>query len=203
MPLPFTPILIAGATAAIGWFFQENSAKNARLRQNYDAELERRRQLREAELSRAQEIFNETCNAMDVLHYLLEDAAIHVAVRKAQEDTTREKEDGATWDKVEDATMNWMSHKTRFATQVRQYFGDDNHQLLNKIHESFKKAWFLLESTYYKGRESIVKEGKPNYPAYFGIIGSKNTGLERDIITLSEGMIRDIQNQNVGILRRK
>lgn len=51
MPLSFTPILIAGATAAIGWFFQENSAKNARLRQNYDAELERSRQLREAELS--------------------------------------------------------------------------------------------------------------------------------------------------------
>ena len=40
MPLPLTPILIAGATAAVGWFFQENSAKNARKRQNarYDSE---------------------------------------------------------------------------------------------------------------------------------------------------------------------
>src|SRR6266478_9021740 len=56
---------IAGATAAIGWFFQENSAKNARLCQHSDAELERKRQLREAELSRAQEIFNEISNTMD------------------------------------------------------------------------------------------------------------------------------------------
>jgi len=201
--------LIAGATAAIGWFFQENSAKNARLCQHADAELERKRQLREAELSRAQEIFNEISNTMDVLYYWLEDAAIHVAIRRAKDDKTQEQQDGATWDKVEHAVMHWMSHKTRFATQVRQYFGEENHELLHKIHALFDEAWSLVESTYYKGNKSIVKNGTATlrgYKKYYGIVGSskqKNRGLEREIITLSERMIRDIQNQYVGILRTK
>lgn len=40
MPLPLNPILIAGATAAIGYFFQENAAKNTCRRQKTDAQLE-------------------------------------------------------------------------------------------------------------------------------------------------------------------
>lgn len=198
MPLPLAPIFIAGATTAIGWVFQENSAK-----------LKRERQLREAELARAQVIYQETSEAMDVLYYLLAGAAIHVAVRKAEKNTTRGREDAATWVKVEGAVMHWMTHKTRFGTQVRRYFGSESHELLNKIHGSFDDAWDIVEHTYYDGKKSIAKNGKVNYRGYrkfFGIVRpskQRNRNLKREIITLSERMMRDIQNQNVGILRAK
>ncbi len=197
MPLPLAPILIAGATTAIGWVFQENSAR-----------LKRQRQQREDELARAQAIYKETSEAMDTLYYLLDSAAIHVAVRNAKDDSKREREDIATWSKLEAAVMHWMTHKTRFASQVRQYFGDECFERLDRIHRSFVDAWDIVENTYYDGKRSIAKDGKASYRGYrkyFGIVRSvqqDGLGLKQEITALSERMMRDLQHQNVGILRK-
>ena len=197
MPLPLAPILIAGATTAIGWVFQENSAR-----------LKRQRQQREDELARAQEIYKETSDAMDVLYYLLDSAAIHIAVRNAKDDAEREREDIATWNKLEAAVMHWMTHKTRFASQVRQYFGEECFELLNTVHRSFVNAWDIVEHTYYDGKRSIAKNGKPSYRGYrkyFGIVRSAKqdgSSLKQEITNLSERMMKDLQHQNVGILRQ-
>ena len=86
MPLPLGPFLVAGATAAIGYFFQSHRAK-----------IVKERDLREAELSQAQEICKEIMKSMDVLYYQLRRGAMPVAIRKAQDDPSREEQDLATW----------------------------------------------------------------------------------------------------------
>ena len=186
--LPLTPILIAGATTAIGVFFHNRSATIAN-----------DRQLRDAELSLAQEIFNEISNAMDVLYYYLAHGAMHVAVRKAKDETMREKEDAKTWDGHERAVLNWMTHKTRYAAQVRRYFGDENHRCLTKIQDAFDKARSLVTATYYKRESSVVKGDKEDSGKYYGIVRPP----EDDLLKLNEDMIRDIQHRNVGRLRTK
>ena len=197
MALPLAPILIAGVTAAVGYFFQENSAKNARLRQQADADLERERQLRHAELSRAQEIFAEISSAMDVLYYYMRHGGMYVAVRKAQGDESRADKDAETWKGYEDAVLQWMTHKSRFAAQMRRYFGEESHRLLQEIEEEFEDAGSLVAATYYNRKHSVVKDGKEDSGDFYAVVNP----LEHRLTELSEKMIRDIQHQTVGRLR--
>ncbi len=197
MPAQFGPVLVAAATAAIGYFFQQNSAKNAYARQQADALLEQERRLRERELQRAHEIFQEISGAMDVLYYYVKHSAMHVAVRRAR-DGTREKEDRETWDAYERALVTWMTNKTRFSAEIRQYFGDRSHQRLKAIQEAFGEAKSLLHATFYKRSGSVVKKGKEDSGRYYGEIVDP---LEGKVLELTEQMIRDIQNQHVGRLR--
>ena len=192
MPLPLGPILLAGATAAVGWFFQNHSAK-----------LARERQLRDSELKQAQEIFEEVSNSMDALYFYLRHGAMHVAVRKARQQEAGEAqsmEDAATWEGYEEAVLDWMTNKTRFLAQMRRYFGEANRRRLRHIQQEFGKAGGLVAATYYDRKASVVKEdGTESSGDYYLIVKP----LEARILELSEQMIAQIQSQRVGQLRFK
>lgn len=188
MPLPIVPIFIAGATTAIGWFFQNKSAKIAT-----------QQRIHESELKRAQEILREVSTSMDRLHFHMRHSAMHIAVRKAFDDKTSEEEDNENWDEFEKAMLNWMTNKTRLAAEVRQYFGDKNYQRMKVIQDSMEKAKSFLTSTYYKRKRSVVRDGKEDSGKYYQLIEP----IEDALVVLSEKMIIEVQNENVGRLRRK
>lgn len=192
MPAALGPIFVAGATAAIGYFFQNQSAKIANERQQ-----------REAELARAQKIFKEVSTSADSLGYHLR-AAMYAALRKATDTSAEkfEKLDRATWISYERAQEAWMSSKTRFKAQVGRYFGDENRDRMEKLQERFSRAKTVVEATYYDtGRNSVVKQGKEDSKQrnkYFLLIDE----IEELLLELSEQMIRQVQRQTVGRLGR-
>lgn len=183
-------ILIPTATAAVGKFFQHNSAN-----------LENRRQLRDAELKQAEVIFEEVSPAIDVLYYYLRHAAMRVAVRKAKGDNTREKQDVETWDGYEKALLNWMAHKNRLLAQVHQYFGEENSIRLKKIEKVLDKARSSVNATYYNTDNSVVKDGKDESWKFYQMLD--NEDIEQVLIDLNQEMIKEIQSRNVGQLRKE
>lgn len=186
MPLPLTPIVIAAATAGIGTFFQLRAAKIAN-----------ERDLREAELNRAREIYKELSEAMDQVYYYLVHRAMGVAVRKALGDKSQEEVDANNWNDYGEAVAHWMRNHTRFDVGVRHYFGEDNHQRLKVIQDGFKKAGKLVGATYQGKPTSVVKNGKEDSAEYYRFVHS----LETRLLELGEQMTREIQHQNVGRLR--
>ncbi len=178
------PIVIAAAGAAITWMFQNHSAR-----------LVHERNKREAELRRAEEIFKEVSTCLDAVYYYLRHAALHVAVRQAKQDTSLEQEDLQTWQAYNQALLEWMTNKTRFAEQVKRYFGER----LDHIDEVFDEAKSLVAATYYDRTRSVVKNGVEDSGAYY----EKIDALEEDLRALSGKMIDAIQGQNVGQLRQQ
>ena len=179
------PIVIAAATAAIGSFFQNRSAK-----------LTREHQLREAELHQARQIFREVSTSMDSLFYYFRHAALHVAVRRAKGDNSNADEDSKIWNAYDESLVSWTTNKNRFATQVRRYFGEDNEKRLFEIQEGFDKAKSVVAATFYQRKGSVVSNGRENSRKYYGQL----TPLEGTISDLGDGMMSKIQHQTVGLL---
>ncbi|MDA0807930.1 MAG: hypothetical protein O2945_00630 [Planctomycetota bacterium] len=187
MPAPFTPIIIATATAGIGWLFQNRSATIANEREH-----------RKTEIARAQEVLKEVSHATDTLHYYLRNGAMYAAIRKATNDETRAKDDEQTWNGYENAVLQWKSHRTRFAAQVKRYFGNDLLDCLLAVQSVFDQAEDDVEHTYYKTRKSLATaDCKANVRRY----NERLDALEGPLMRLSELMIQEIQNENVGALR--
>lgn len=187
MPAPIVPIFIAAATAGIGWFFQNTSANIAN-----------QRAMRRNELARAHEVFKEVSHAVDTLYYYLRNGAMYVAIRKAENDISRDREDAETWDGYERAVLNWKSHRTRFAAQVQRYFGSDIHSRLLAIQRVFDEAEDAVEDTFYLTEDSLVKNGSgANVDSY----NERLDAIEAELMSLSEQMIKEIQHENVGRLR--
>ncbi len=122
MALPLAPIFIAVATAGIGTFFQLRASKIAN-----------ERDLREAELDRAREIYKELSESMDQVYYYLMHRAMDVAIRKAKGDESQTEVDDENWQAYGQAVAQWMTNHTRFDVGVRHYFGEENHQRLAVI----------------------------------------------------------------------
>jgi len=145
VPLPLS-VLLPAATGVLGWFFQQNSARN-----------EHRRQWRATEVNGATKIYNEMNDAMDVLRYHLRENALFVARRKGLNDQTRVEEDGRNWQAFEHAVFDWKTHKTRFATGVQGYFGDENIRVFKAIDAEITRAITIVNATYYNGMYSVLK----------------------------------------------
>ncbi len=188
MPLPLAPIFIAGATAGIGTFFQIRAEKIARARD-----------LREAELNRAREIYQELSESMDQVYYYLMHRAMGVAVRKALGDETQKEVDAEHWHGYGQAVTQWMTNQTRFDVGVRHYFGEENHRRLKVIQHEFKTSGKLVGATYQGKPHGVVKDGKADTADFFQAVES----LEAHLLELGEQMTREIQHQNVGRLRKK
>ncbi len=186
MPIPLAPIFIAAATAGIGTFFQLRAAKIAN-----------ERDLREAELNRAREIYKELSESMDKVYYQLMHRAMDVAVRNAKGDESQAEVDGPNWSGYGEAVSQWMTNQTRFDVGVRHYFGDENHQRLKAIQGAFMKAGKKVGATYLGLPDSVVEDGEANAAEYY----ERVKDLEVKLLELGEEMTREIQNQNVGRLR--
>ena len=186
MALPLAPIFIAAATAGIGTFFQLRAAKIAN-----------ERDLREAELNRAREIYKELSEAMDQVYYYLMHRAMNIAVRRALGDRSQEELDATNWNDYGEAVAHWMTNQTRFDVGVRHYFGKDSHRCLKAIQDQFKKAGKLVGATYQGKPASVVKDGKEESAEYYRVVQS----LEARLLDLGEQMTREIQHQNVGRIR--
>ncbi len=186
MPAPLVPIIVAAATAGIGWFFQNTSANIANQRAQ-----------RRSELARAHEVFKDVSHAVDTLYYYLRNGAMYVAVRKALNDESRKDQDVETWDGYEKAVLGWKSHRTRFVAQVQRYFGSDIKTRLLAIQSEFDQAEDAVEDTYYQTPDSLVRGGDADVEPY----NERLDALEGELLSLSEHMIREIQNENVGSLR--
>jgi hypothetical protein len=199
MPIPLVaPIFVAGATAAIGYFFQENAKTIAEANQKNQEELTRARLRREAELTRAQDTFTEVVTAMDKLYFYLA-PSIYVAWRHAEGKT--QDDDAANWGGLEAALVTWGQNKTRFATLVSQYFGATTYERLRHIDLVFADAMAFVNETYHN--TEIHKAKKLTYEnhkkKHFQKVGHH---FEDYMFKFSEALIQDLQSQNIGFMRR-
>jgi len=199
MPSPlFGPVFIAGATAAIGYFFQEHSKTIDDAKRKSDDELSRSREQREADLTQAQRTFTEVVTAMDKLHYYVAQS-IYIAMRNAE--GKPQTDDGAKWAGLNAALLEWGQNKTRFATLVSRYFGAASYQRLKAIDSVFTKSMIFVNETYYNTEGH--KKRRLTYDAHkarhFRLVGNS---LEKAMFEFSDAMIRDVQTQNVGTRRR-
>jgi hypothetical protein len=173
MPPPiFAPIFIAGATTAIGYFFQEHSKTIAIARQTNEAELIRVRQQREAELAQAQATFTEVSQALGKLdHYISQ--SIYVAYRRSINDP--QGDDKANWDGLQAALLSWAENRTRITALVSRYFGATNYECLMNIDSAFERAMRFVNETYYNTDAHKRKQltYKQHTTQHFSLMGDR------------------------------
>lgn len=214
MPLPLGPLFLAGATAAIGYFFQENSAKNARHRKETDAEIERTRQFREAELTRAKEIYENTSNSLSDAYVRFETLALCPLLNKEALPGSEEAESadeqnkdlahlmllatarptGEEWrteyQKAFHACLDLKGNLPRVRGMVKQYFGDDNAGTLSNIVDTFPELLFRYHRAT-TAKKTLLEVG------YHSQLDGQSNQIEK----LVRQMLKQIQDQTVGSLR--
>jgi hypothetical protein len=194
MPAPIVgPIVIAAATAAVGHFFQSQSAKIAN-----------ERQLRDAELALAREIFNEVCTSIGRVHYFLRSAATPGCLALESDASEKARPGVETWGQYDQAMIQWATHWNRHKAQVRKYFGEESHALFTEIGEEFETAREAIEaSKNYRSARSWTRSANGGRREILQEMKKPLEVLDQKIEDLVEGMMTKIQEQTVGALGKK
>lgn len=206
MPLAalLNPILIAGATAAIGSYFQNRSAQNAN-----------ERNLRASELITAKKIYEETNNLICIMYFYVSGDGFYAALRKGLGDTSREAADTANWMKYEQVELSYRTSIDRVISEVEIYFGPAQAKELQSIHHNLEAAAIEINRLYWGTKHSMLESGqfdvkgvkdpddlpKEFWRFYFDEVLKRNSTNSR-IKLFSKMLMFDISKGTIGALRQ-
>jgi hypothetical protein len=198
VPVPAGPIFLAGATAAITYLFQELSRKNEAARQAGSAEIDRAK----AELARAEKIHADISTSLSALHFWLYDEATYIAAR-SYDGKPDEPTDSENWNTFRTLFSSYKQNRVFTSATIEIYFGTENKKRFDDISiNHIDKALTEIERAYYKRKTAVLIKGEDG-SSYFPPAHYKNRNeVEREIMVLSQHMMKDIQSENIGFMRR-
>ncbi len=202
MPIPLTPIILAGATAAIGHFFQNTAKKNARSLKAADAELERQRQLRDVELKNANKIFLDTNEYIGEIQTQL--MTLEMVLNDPEQFLGFDKH--LQYEKAVQAQLKVRPHLPRIQGMVKIYFGDESVDILKTLNNNFDFLFFKYHTQLKSEDKAEQKESLQSETDEIDetlneflkeISAANNSGIIEELVKL---MLTQIQNQTVGRL---
>jgi|GEM_PF-6951929 len=191
-----TPLLLAGASAAIGSYFQDRSSK-----------LKRERSLHDQNIQSAFDLYHKVFTSAYRYQYLLSEECLYVALRSAISQPY--PADQSTWDQFQRTSLDWNGQVQQYLTQVDFFFGSSKRDLLEEIKNMFAKASTKIQQTFYQTSNSLIDDAaakritdvddipKEVFRAYFDHV-FKTKEVNQNLETLNKLMMSDISKGRIG-----
>ncbi len=182
-----TPVIVGGLTTLIGNFFFHRKKQ-----------IVAEREFRAAELTMANQVFDDVSLSMAALAESSRDA-MWALVLRPDRDNDWTPEDAASWRAYNEQLVPWNRARARNLALTRKYFGDQAASALKQIQDDLGKLESQVSATYFGRTESRKFLTRQNVGKKYIPISDRL--LDTEIVALTETMIDKIQLQEVGALK--